>query len=92
MSSIPALSLRERKEKATAVWGKEVSEYDIVAEIGGEGTPALRSPVFIDGENLEIDSGLLEVGRVYDFEYLGTNMVLWKLPSGAVDLFEIIEE
>ncbi|GAI52524.1 unnamed protein product, partial [marine sediment metagenome] len=31
-------------------------------------------------------------GKVYSFEYLGGQMVLWKLPSGAVDLFEIVEE
>lgn len=91
MSNIPAL-LERKRSASVAEWGEEVREYEMTAEIGDKESPVLRSPVSIDGDNLEIESGLLDVGRVYEFEYLGTKMALWKLPSGEVDLFEIIEE
>lgn len=50
-----------------------------------------RGPVIVDGDKLEIDSAQLETGRVYSFDYLGVNMVLWKLPDDTIDLFQIIE-
>ena len=92
MSGILTSVVKEREERLGTVWGKEVSEYDMVVKIGDEELPVLRSPIVVDGNKLEIDSGLLDVGRIYEFEYLGTRMVLWKLASGAIDLFEIIEE
>lgn len=92
MTSIPTSALMEREERSAAVWGKEVSEYDMVVEIGDEEHYMLRSPIVVDGDKLEIESALLDVGRIYEFEYLGTPMVLWKLASGAIDLFEISEE
>lgn len=93
MSSIPAPKLMEKERMATvAVWGEEISEYAMTAEIGDEEPRVVGSPVIVDGDKLEIESALLDVGRIYEFEYLGTRMVLWKLSSGAIDLFEIIEE
>ena len=49
-------------------------------------------PVIVNGDKLEIDSAQLETERVYSFDYLGVKMVLWKLPDGTIDLFQIIEE
>ena len=92
MSSIPTPALMEKKERLATVWGEEVSEYDMIVEIEEEESYMLRSPIVVDGDKLEIESTLLDVGRIYEFEYLGTRMVLWKLASGAIDLFEIIEE
>lgn len=93
MSSIPTAAVMEKERRTpVTVWGEEVSEYEMTVKVGDEELRLPRSPISVDGDNLEIESGLLDVGRVYEFEYLGTKMVLWKLPSGAIDLFEIIEE
>lgn len=95
MSSVlaPALGEKERFDTLT-VWGEEAREYVMMsAEIDDlEHGYLLGSPIVVDGDKLDIESGLLDIGRVHEFEYLGTKMALWKLPSGAVDLFEIIEE
>jgi hypothetical protein len=94
MSSVPALALAEKEQIETLpVWGEEGREPEITAEIEDiEHGYLIGSPIFVDGEKLEIESSILDVGRVYEFEYLGTKMVLWKLRNGAVDLFELIEE
>ncbi len=94
MSSVPAPALAEKERFDTlTVWGEEAREYVMSAEMEDlEHGYLLGSPIVVDGDKLDIESGLLDVGRVHEFEYLGTKMALWKLPSGAVDLFEIIEE
>ena len=94
MSSISAPTVAEKEQFDTlTVWGEEAREYEITAEKEDtEHSSLLGSPIVVDGDRLEIESELLDVGRVHEFEYLGTKMVLWKLPSGAIDLFEIIEE
>jgi hypothetical protein len=51
-----------------------------------------RRPVIVNGDKLEIDSAQLETERVYSFNYLGVKMVLWKLPDGTIDLFQVVEE
>jgi len=91
MSSVPVL-MRTREHLAPAMeWGKVSSEYVMTTEIEvGDTIPS--SPIVVDGGKLKIESALLDIGRVYSFEYLGAQMVLWKLPNGAIDLFEIIEE
>ena len=50
------------------------------------------APIAVKDNKLEIDSARLETDKVYRFEYLDTKMVLWKLPDGSIDLFQIIEE
>lgn len=59
-----------------------------------EDVPAIRItyPVTVDGDKLEIDSAQLETAHVYSFDYVGVKMVLWKLPDGTIDLFQVIEE
>lgn len=93
MSSTP-LATRERSKRSLTepAWGGVVSEYELTAEIEEESVSVPASPIIVDGDKLEIDSALLDVNRVYSFEYLGAQMALWKLPSGAIDLFEIVEE
>lgn len=94
MSSAPASMLAEKERFDTlTVWGEEAREHEMTAEIEDkEYSYLLGSPIVVDGDKLDIESKLLDIGRVHEFEYLGTKMALWKLPSGAVDLFEIIEE
>lgn len=94
MSSTPAPTMMKLKERLTEepAWGEPVSEYEMTAEIKGGDVFGLGSPIVVDGDKLEINSALLDVGRVYSFEYLGTQMVLWKLPNGAIDLYEVVEE
>lgn len=90
MSSISGLTLERRRHEVTkTAWGQEVGEY-ISTKIKEGVHP--RTPVRVENDKLEVDSALLDMGRVYSFEYLGSQMVLWKLPNGAVDLFEIVEE
>jgi len=90
MSSISGLTLERRRYKVTeTAWGQEAAEY--ISTNIGEGI-RLKTPVRVENDKLEIDSALLDTGRVYQFEYLGSQMVLWKCPDGAVDLFEIVEE
>lgn len=91
MSSIPTSTIEAKRRLAMeAVWGGEIAEYELTAEIEGEAILDLVSPIVVDGDKLEISSNLLDIGRVHLFEYLGSQMVLWKLPSGAIDLFEIV--
>jgi hypothetical protein len=94
MSSIRAFATIESRERPAreTMWGEPAQEYDLTNEIGDEEVRVPRSPVVVDGDKLEINSALLDVGSVFSFEYLGAQMVLWKLPSGAVDLFEVVEE
>lgn len=88
----PMVMERERFDTLTE-WGKDAREYEMTAEIEDtESSTILGSPIIVDGDKLDIESAILDVGRVHEFEYLGIKMALWKLPSGAVDLFEIIEQ
>jgi len=64
---------------------------EIAGEIEGEATVDLTPSVLVDGDRLEINSKLLDIGRVYTLQYLGSQMVLWKSPNGDIDLYEIIE-
>ena len=55
-------------------------------------TEAEQPPVVVDGDRLEVDSSRLECGRVYSFDYLDSEMVLWKSEDGSVDIYQIVEE
>ena len=94
MSSTCIIPLRGRERSKPAFeWGaadREDVMTDKITEYS-RGVPQHR-PVFVEGDKLEIESSQLDIDRVYPFEYLGSQMVLWKLPSGAIELFEIVEE
>lgn len=94
MSSMPAPPLIKRREHLVeeTKWGEVASVYEMTTEIEAGDADIPRSPIVVNRDTLEIDSASLDIGKVYSFEYLGGQMVLWKLPSGAVDLFEIVEE
>jgi hypothetical protein len=79
-------------ERPTLLKQQRVVRWAEAEEI--EDIPAIdvTYPINVDGDKLEIDSAQLEIGRVYSFNYLGVEMVLWKLPDGTIDLFQIIEE
>jgi len=49
-------------------------------------------PVVVEGDRLDIDSGKLEVNRVYEFEYLDVNMVLWKSPDSTIGIYQVVEK
>jgi len=92
MSSRPSATLERRRPSATEmVWGGDMDEHGIAGEIEGEATVDLTPSVLVDGDRLEINSKLLDIGRVYTLQYLGSQMVLWKSPNGDIDLYEIIE-
>jgi hypothetical protein len=80
MSGIGVL---ERHQTTSGDW--------VVEETPKEYLAVSASPVIVEGNRFEIDSNLLEVGKVYPFEFLGAQMVLWKLDDGSLDLYEITE-
>lgn len=47
-------------------------------------------PVRVSEDKLEIDSNRLEIGQVYHFQYLDTDMVLWKSKDNTVDIFQVV--
>ena len=63
----------------------------VEAEIGDIASAMPPSPVTVKADLLEIESALLEVGKVYNFDYLDAKMVLWKLPDGTVELYQVVE-
>lgn len=67
---------------------EEVWEPTEVASILG----AIIAPVVVEGDRLDIDSEKLEVNRVYEFEYLDVNMVLWKSPDSTIGIYQVVEE
>lgn len=93
MSSMCAPTLPRMRERLSPAvgWGETLAQDLMTDEIrsGDVGQP---SPISVEHDKLQIESALLETGRVYSFEYLGSQMALWKLPSGTLDLFEIVEE
>ena len=93
MSSICVIPVRGKERSGLVTeWGEADTQDVITGEIEyGRGVPR-HGPVAVEHDKLEIESAQLDIGRVYQFEYLGSQMVLWKSPSGAIDLFEIVEE
>jgi len=49
-------------------------------------------PIVVRENKLEIDSRIIETERVYHFNFLDTDMVLWKLKDGTIDLYQVVEE
>jgi len=92
MSSVLVRESKGRSITQTAreAWGEETRDYELTGEIKGEHVADLALPIVVEGDKLDINSSLLDVGRVYSFEYLGCQMVLWKLPDGAIDLYELV--
>lgn len=92
MSGISGLATieRGRSQAAEAAWGASARGNVLTATIENS-VHLIGSPIKVSGDELEINSSLLDIGRVYTFEYLGSQMAVWKLPSGAVDLYEIVE-
>ena len=93
MSSMCAPTLPKVRERlgSEAGWG-DLSAQDFTTAVLWSEDIGRSSPISVEDGKLRIESALLETQRVYSFEYLGSQMALWKLPSGAVDLFEIVEE
>lgn len=93
MSSIAVRPLRRRSERPASIgdWGRGTSTDIISIDVQARGAMVLRSPIFVEGDKLEIESSLLDIGRMYFFEYLGSDMVLYKTPSGDVELYEMLE-
>lgn len=81
--------LLERKQVSREETGLESAKADIKDYVVAT---LFRPAVTVEGDRLEIDSTQLEVERVYPFGYLGTKMVLWKLPDNTIDIFQVIEE
>jgi hypothetical protein len=83
------INILERHPVTSSDWLSS-DAMDKVAEVTPKEYLAVSaSPITVDGDRFEIDSNLLEVGKVYPFEFLGSQMVLWKLSDGAIDLYEI---
>lgn len=78
--------LLERREKTGVREREEVLESTEVDSILG----AIVAPVVVEGDRLDIDSGKLEVNRVYEFEYLDVNMVLWKSPDSTIGIYQVV--
>jgi hypothetical protein len=78
---------RDRLEPK-ADWGDSLPSYTLIAHEA----PVVQKPITVTGSTLEFESSLLEVGRVYPFEYLGSDMVLWKIANGSVELYEVVDE
>ena len=51
----------------------------------------IRHPITVENSKLQIDSSHLDIGRINRFEYLDSQMVLWKNADNSVDLYEIVE-
>ena len=83
------VKLLERKQASRVETGLESAKANIKDYVVAT---FFRPAVTVEGDSLEIDSTQLEVERVYPFDYLGTKMVLWKLPDNTIDIFQIIEE
>jgi hypothetical protein len=71
-----------------ADWGDSVLSYTLITHHA----PVVTRPITVRGNTLEFESSLLEVARVYPFEYLGSQMVLWKMANGSVELYEVVDE
>ena len=41
-------------------------------------------------DKLNIDSNMLEVNKVYDFEYLDAQMFLFKRDNGSIDIYQVV--
>ena len=94
MSSMPSAILTRGKSAIKQnEWGSTtLSSYAGKAEIHNEEVIAIHKPIVVDGDELEIESSMLEVGKVYTFDYLGSHMILWKTDPEAIVLFEIVDE
>ncbi len=79
--------LLERRRK-TGVREMEMWEPTEVDSILGGSV----SPIVVEGDRLDIDSRKLETNKVYEFEYLDVNMVLWKSPDSTIGIYQVIEE
>lgn len=90
-TSIDATIERSKRETTGAAWGAEASENSLTATMRGY-FRVISPPIKVNGNELEIDSESMDIGRIYQFEYLDSQMVAWKATDGAIDLFEIIEE
>lgn len=51
----------------------------------------IKHPITVENSKLLIDSNHLDIGRIYRFEYLDSQMVLWKNADNSVDMYEIVE-
>ncbi len=49
-------------------------------------------PITVEGDHLDINSGQLEVEKIYNFTYLDANMVLWKSSNNDINIYQIINE
>lgn len=61
------------------------------ATIGDIAGTAPVSPITVEGDQLLVESSQLDVEKVYTFHYLDANMVLWKLPDGTIDLYQVLK-
>ena len=69
MSGISGLATRERRgsQVTRAAWGADSEENELTATIKGSAF-LVGSPIKVSGDNLEISSSLLDIGRVYTFD------------------------
>jgi hypothetical protein len=86
------ISILEKRPTASVDWMLGDTTDMLVEEMTKEYLATSASPVTVDDDGFEIDSNLLEVGKVYTFEFLDSQMVLWKQPNGDIDLYELIEK
>lgn len=84
-------SILEKRPTVSVDWMLGDATAGLVEEMPKEYLATSASPVTVDDDKLEIDSNLLEVRKVYTFEFLDSQMVLWKQPNGDIDLYELIE-
>ena len=79
--------LERRKSTGVRQLGEVVESTEVRSILG-----AIVAPVVVEGDRLDVDSRKLEVNRVYEFEYLDVNMVLWKSPDSTIGIYQVVEE
>jgi len=52
----------------------------------------LGYPIDVQGDKLVVDSAMLELEKVYEFNYLDAHMILWRTANNAIEMFQVIEE
>ncbi|MFC1938610.1 hypothetical protein ACFLWM_00430 [Chloroflexota bacterium] len=91
-STLTSPRQRESRQMIERVSWSESSrdEEGMVFDLTGNSIKRYESPVTVENEELLIRSSLLEVGKVYQFNYLGSDMVLWKQPNDVIDVYEVL--
>ncbi len=96
MSSVQVVTARRDKSRYQEIEKQDrqiasESRYYTLNELDEINDIIARYPITVERNRFQIDSNHLEIGKIYRFEYLESQMVLWKNVDGSVDLYEIVE-